>query len=458
MTRKWSSMLMKPGRSRIRNVLVVGSWAKEQITAEQLKRDGELTVHAYMDTANPGIARTVDGYRIGSLDDGAAIAEYARQTSADLALLTTAAPLAAGAADRIEGEVGIPAFGPRRSAARLESDKAFARELLAAHVPDAVPSFRVFADETSAVRYARELECEVAIKPIGLTDGLGVKVSGDQLADESDVIEYIREVLGRGIGGESRVIVEERITGEEFTIQCLVDGERFVATPAVQDFKKLLPGERGPNTASMGSYSAAGDLLPFMRPEDRDEALRIIGNTLSAFRESVGEPCRGFLYGQFMLTAKGIRLVEYNFRPGDPEWMNTMAVMESSLVEAVDRLLQGSPESIRFRESATVCKYIVPPGYPDRLNQVLRVRFDEDKVRSLGVRVYHSCGTDDQGRLNVGHERGVAFLAEAPTIVEAGLKVESAIATVEGEFYHRADIGTDSLLEKKIARAEELRG
>ena len=449
---------MQSRQGRVRSVLVVGSWAKEQITAEHLKRDARLSVHAYMDTRNPGIARTVDGYRLGSLDDGAAIAEYARQTSADLALLTTAAPLAAGAADRIEGEAGIPAFGPRRSAARLESDKAFARELLAAHVPDAVPSFRVFADEASAVRYAREHECNVAIKPVGLTDGLGVKVFGDQLADESDVIEYIREVLRRGIGGESRVIVEERISGEEFTIQCLVDGDRFVATPAVQDFKKLLPGERGPNTASMGSYSAAGDLLPFMRAQDRDEALCIIGKTLAAFRETVGEPCRGFLYGQFMLTAKGIRLVEYNFRPGDPEWMNTMAVMESSLVEAITALLRGSPEPIRFRESATVCKYIVPPGYPEHLDQVLQVHVDENRVRSTGARLYHSCGVDDQGRLNVGHERGLAFLAEAPTIEEAGRKVEAAIATVEGEFYHRDDIGTESLLAMKSARAEELRG
>lgn len=446
---------MKP--RQIRRVLVVGSWSKEQITAEHLKRDPGLAVHAYMDTRNPGIARTVDGFRVGSLDDAGAVADYARRTGADLVLLTTAAPLAAGAADRIEDEVGIPAFGPRRSAARLESDKAFARQLLARHVPEAVPAFRVFSDEASAVRFARELECEVAIKPVGLTDGLGVKVFGDQLADEKDVVAYIGEVLGAAIGGESRVIVEERITGEEFTIQCLVDGERFVATPAVQDFKKLLPGERGPNTASMGSYSAPGDLLPFMRREDRDEALRIVGRTLTAFRESVGEPCRGFLYGQFMITAKGVKLVEYNFRPGDPEWMNTMGVMESSLVDTVEALLAGTPEPMRFREEATVCKYIVPPGYPERLDQVLRVRVDEEAVRRMGVYLYHSCGTDEQGNLNVGHERGLAFLAAAPSIPEAGRKVEEAIATVGGEFYHRDDIGTETLLAVKVARAGELR-
>jgi phosphoribosylamine--glycine ligase len=448
---------MKSIEKGVNRVLVVGSWAKEQITIEHLKRDPLLEVHAYMDTLNPGISQIADSYHVGSLDDAAEIAAYARAVETDLALITTAAPLAAGVADVLEDGAGIPVFGPRRSAARLEWDKAFCRELLAASMPEAVPAFGVFAHLDEAARYARELDCEVAVKPIGLTDGLGVRVRGDQLADERDVLDYIREVLDRGIGGSSQVIVEEKISGEEFTLQCLVDGDLFIATPAVQDFKKLLPGEKGPNTASMGSYSSPEQLLPFMRQEDWDQALRIIGKTLTAYRAQTGQGCRGFLYGQFMLTSKGIKLVEYNFRPGDPEWMNTMAVMEGSLLTAIHGLLQGKARPIRFSGQATVCKYIVPPDYPMKLNEILRVRVDDKKLERTGVHMYHSCGLDPEGNLNVGHERGLAFIAEAPTIPEAHEKVESAIAAVEGEFYHRSDIGTETLVQEKVARAEELR-
>jgi phosphoribosylamine--glycine ligase len=448
---------MKAIDKGIGKVLVVGSWAKEQITVEHLKRDPELQVYAYMDTMNPGIARLADGHHLGSLDDAAAIARYARSAEIDLALITTAAPLAAGAADLLEDEAGIPAFGPRRSAARLESDKTFARELLAECMPEAVPAFAVFSDLDEAERYARELDFEVAVKPVGLTDGLGVKVRGDQLADERQVVDYIEEVLDRGIGGSSRVIIEEKISGEEFTLQCLVNDGDFLSTPAVQDFKKLLPGEKGPNTASMGSYSSPELLLPFMTQEDWDQAMRIIERTLSAYRAKSGKGCRGFLYGQFMLTSRGIKLVEYNFRPGDPEWMNTMAVMESSLLDAVSGLLRGKAEPIRFRERATVCKYIVPPEYPVKLNEVLHVRLDERELERWGVSSYYSCGLDSEGALNVGHERGIAFIAQAPTVGEAHDRVEAAIGTVDGRFYHREDIGSDALLLSKQARAEELR-
>ena len=189
---------MKSIEKGVNRVLVVGSWAKEQITIEHLKRDPLLEVHAYMDTMNPGISQIADSYHVGSLDDAAEIAAYARAAEIDLALITTAAPLAAGAADVLEDGAGIPVFGPRRSAARLESDKAFCRELLAASVPEAVPSFGVFSDLDEAVRYARKLDCDVAVKPIGLTDGLGVRVRGDQLAGKRLVIwEFTTYSLNR---------------------------------------------------------------------------------------------------------------------------------------------------------------------------------------------------------------------------------------------------------------------
>jgi phosphoribosylamine--glycine ligase len=439
----------------VKRVLVVGSWAKEEITVEHLKRTSDAGVFVYMDTPNPGLRRRADGHRVGSLSDVSAIASWAGECAADLVLVTTASPLAHGLVDLLD-ERGIAAFGPPRSVARLESDKAFTRDLVRRSCPDAVPEYRVFEDTQAAIRYAAEHDWRVAVKPIGLTDGLGVKVWGDQLHDEADVRGWIEEIGRRGLGGSSRVIVEERLEGEEFTLQALVHEDRLVPTPAVQDFKKLLPGEKGPNTASMGSYSAPGRILPFMSPAHYDVALEIMRATLVAAREETGVACRGFLYGQFMLTAQGVRLVEYNFRPGDPEWMNTMATLRSPLLDAVVDLMDGGEPTLDFTGEATVCKYIVPEGYPERLGLELRVGLDPEKVRETGTSFYYSAGENDGGGLDVGSERGIAFVARADSVENAHERVEAAIATVSGTFFHREDIATAGLIAAKVERMKRL--
>ncbi|GFO95960.1 phosphoribosylamine/glycine ligase, partial [groundwater metagenome] len=246
---------------------------------------------------------------------------------------------------------------------------------------------------------------------------------------------------------------------EEFTVQCFVHGKHFLPTPAVQDFKKLLPGEKGPNTASMGSYSQNGHLLPFMEEKDYDKALEIIRGTIGGFQKETGKICSGFLYGQFMLTAKGIKLIEYNFRPGDPEWMNTVIVLKNNLLDVILKLLQGDDQALYFENQATVCKYIVPVGYPEKLYQNLEAGLDEEAIQKIdGLKYYYSCGLDNTGKLNVGTERGIAFVAKAPTIEEANEKVEKAISLVDGKFYYRKDIGTKDLVDSKIAHVNRLRG
>jgi phosphoribosylamine--glycine ligase len=442
--------------ANVQRALVVGSWAKEEITVEHLKRTSSADVLVYMDTENPGITRRADQCRLGSLEDVDAIASWARDQGVDLVLVTTAAPLARGLVDRLDEE-GTPAFGPPRAVARLESDKAFARDLVRRCRPDTVPRYEVFEDSAAAVRFAEELGWQVAVKPIGLTDGLGVKVWGDQLRDAAEVSAYIEEIGRRGIGGSRRVIVEERLEGEEFTIQALVHEDRLVPTPTVQDHKKLLPGEAGPNTASMGSYSASGWLLPFLSAADYDVALDIMRATLVAAREETGVGCRGFLYGQFMVTAGGVRLVEYNFRPGDPEWMNTVATLKTPLLDAVVELMQGGEPRLAFAPRATVCKYIVPEGYPEQHNLRLKVLFDAEAVRREGVELYYSGGLAEGGGLDVGSERGIAFLARAETVEGAHEQVEAAIAAVSGSFVHREDIGTADLVASKVEHLRQLR-
>jgi len=436
-------------------VLVVGSWAKAQITIENLRiRNLNIRIFAYMSIKNPAIISLVNGYKIGDFNAVNDIVGYAKKQDIDLVIVTTAEPLSFGLVDALEKKK-IKTFGPRKQAARLESDKAFMRELMRKYEIDVVPQFQVFDNAGDAIRYAKELGWNVAVKPVGLTEGLGVKVFGDQLKTKEDATKYIHQIFNER--GDSKVLIEEKLMGEEFTIQCLINGNHIIPTPAVQDFKKLLPGEKGPNTASMGSYSAANHLLPFMRQEDYIKALDIMMKTLNAFHEETGEICRGFLYGQFMITKDGIKLIEYNFRPGDPEWMNTLSVLKNNILDVITKLLSGGAVSLQFEDKATVCKYIVPRNYPKKLYETLDVSFKEEEIKTEGVNIYYSCGIDNEGRLNIGSERGIAFIAKDDTIFDANEKIEKAISLVKGNFYHRSDIGAKEMIESKITHVGRLR-
>lgn len=440
----------------VKRVLVVGSWAKEQITIENLSSNPGIEIFSYMDILNPGIMPLVKGYQAGSFDDISAIVKYAKEQKIDLVIITTASPLSGGLVDELQANC-ILAFGPVRQAAQLEANKEFSRRLLQKYMPFAIPQFQVFDDPQKAIDHAEELDWQVAVKPIGLTEGLGVRVFGEQLRDENEVRNYIQQIIYNRIGGSSKIIIEEKIEGEEFTVQCFVHGEQILPTPAVQDFKKLLPGEKGPNTASMGSYSQKGHLLPFMEEKYYEKALEIIRKTLYGFQKETGITCSGILYGQFMVTAKGVKLIEYNFRPGDPEWINTLIILKNNLLDVILNLFQGEKQALYFENLATVCKYIVPEGYPEKLYQNLDVDLDKEAIKKIeGVRYYYSCGLDNKGKLNVGTERGIAFVAKAPTIEEANEKVEKAISLVKGKFYYRKDIGTKDLIDSKIDHVKRL--
>jgi phosphoribosylamine--glycine ligase len=428
----------------IKRVLVVGSWAKEQITIENIKKEN-VKVFSYMDTKNPMIIDLVDGYKIGDLSNIKDIVKYAKEKEIDIVFITTAEPLSLGIVDALEKEK-INAFGPTKKAAKIESDKAYARNLMKKYKIEALPKFKTFNDQYKAINFAEKLGWEVAVKPIGLTEGLGVKVYGDQLETKDDVVEYIYQIFDNKIGGEKKVLIEEKICGKEFTIQCFVNGKNIISTPAIQDFKKKLSGDKGPNTASMGSYSDRGMILPFMDKLDYIKAINVMLKTLEAYNEETGENCKGFLYGQFMKTKDGIKLVEYNFRPGDPEWLNTMVVLEDSLLDIVKYLYENVSKPIHFEEKATVCKYIVPKNYPEKLNEILDIKFDINEIKKLGVNIYFSSGYDENNKLCVGHERGIAFVSKAESVEEASELVEKAIKKVKGAFHHRSDIG----IEKKV--------
>lgn len=442
-------------RNNIKKFLIIGSWAKEQITVKNIKENSSYKVFCYLDTKNPGIISLVDGYRMGSLYKIDEIVEYAKAIQPDLVLVTTAAPLSLGLVNKLQ-KAQIPVFGPTKEASKLECNKAFTRNLMRKYNINNIPAFEVFKEKEKAIEFAKKMDWNVAVKPIGLTEGLGVKVAGEQLENKEEIIEYVVKILNKEIGGSPKVLIEEKIEGEEFTIQCLVHEGEIISTPAVQDFKKLLPGDEGPNTASMGSYSTRDYILPFLRKKEYKISLEIIKKTVEAFKKETGQDCSGFLYGQFILTPKGIKLVEYNFRPGDPEWMNTLSVLKNNIGNVVIELMEGKNVELTFISKATVCKYIVPKNYPEELNENLEVSFPKGKIKEMGVDWYYSCGKDEKsGKLNVGEERGIAFIGRGETVPEANKKVEKGISCIKGDFRYRNDIGTAKMISSKKKKVME---
>ncbi|HMA04614.1 MAG TPA: phosphoribosylamine--glycine ligase [Methanomicrobiales archaeon] len=429
----------------VMKLLLVGSGGREHAMAEAITRDGEATLAAFMARSNPGIARLARSIRIGKETDGKNVRDFAVEAGVDYAIIGPEAPLEAGVVDLLE-EAGISCAGPTRAAARLETDKAFCRDMMAAHRIDGCPRYRVFHDPDGAAAFIEDHDGDLAVKPIGLTGGKGVRVMGEHV-DRAGAVAY-----ARSLGGN--VVLEERLVGEEFTLQAFVDGKSLVPAPLVQDHKRAFEGDTGPNTGGMGSYSLPDHRLPFVSEEDYRRALRIMEDAVRALARE-GFPYRGILYGQFMNTRDGPRVVEFNARFGDPEAMNVLPIMTTGLADVVCRIIEGtlSASRVGFEPAATVCKYVVPEGYPEAPLSAQRVTLGD----SGRARLYYANVDETDGSLATRTSRTLAFVGIAGTLEEAERAAEAAASSVKGRVYHRRDIGTRELLARRSAHMEAIR-
>ncbi len=264
----------------------------------------------------------------GRTDNCDEVAKFASEIKPDFVVIGPEEPLAAGVVNRLAA-MGIPCVGPIKELAKIEWSKSFARQLLAEHEIDGNPEHKIFHTIAGIDEYLRDLG-DFVIKPDGLTAGKGVQVSGEHIKTIDQAISYCRELFA---GGQPAVIIEEKLEGEEFSFQSFCDGNHVVDTFPIQDHKRAGEGDTGPNTGGMGSYSCADHLLPFLSPKHIKAASEINSKVAAALNEKglreFGVPYKGILYGGFMVTEKGLRLIEYNARFGDPEIMNVLPLAYS---------------------------------------------------------------------------------------------------------------------------------
>jgi phosphoribosylamine--glycine ligase len=437
-------------------VLAVGGGGREHAIVKALARSG-AEVLSVMKNRNPGIARASSDLLLAKETDVEKVIRFAESRKVELAVIGPESPLEAGLADALT-ERGIGCVGPTRSAARIETSKSFARALLAEYKVPGNLRFAAFTDLREAEAHLRSIDYEVAVKPTGLTGGKGVKVQGEHLAGEREVRAYVRKVLEEGIGGAG-VVIEEKVRGEEFTLQAFCDGERVVPMPLVQDHKRAFEGDVGPNTGGMGSYSSEDHLLPFVNSSDEEEAVNTMLRTVEALAKE-GIPYRGILYGQFMLTKGGPRLIEFNARFGDPEAMNVLPLLESDFVELCAGIASGdlAGRECEFRKAATVCKYVVPEGYGTEPKVNMPIKVDEEGVGRAGAELFYAAVNEEGGRILTSSSRAVAVVGIENSIDAAERQCERALRFISGEnIYVRHDIGKHEVIQRRIDHMRALR-
>ncbi len=433
----------------MKNVLLVGSGAREVAIARCISQSSiKNSLFCVSKDINPQIFDLCKDYFVTDLANISDIVSYSRKNKVDFAIIGPENPLASGIVNELEN-VGIGCVGPKKEVALIETSKTFARKIIDLCCPEKNPQRKEFSSIEGVESFIKQLGGEYVIKFDGLMGGKGVRVSGEHLKNINEGVAYANEIIN--IGGS--FLIEEKLVGEEFSLMSFVDGKVCKHMPVVQDHKRAYEGDTGPNTGGMGTYSFGNHSLPFLSEKDINEAQKTNELVAKQLFEETGTPYVGILYGGFMLTRDGVKVIEYNARFGDPEAMNVLSILESDFLSVCISMIDGNLESqdVSFERLATVCKYVVPVGYPDKPEKNFEVFCDQND-RSLFLA---SVMLKDQKLIACG-SRTAAVVGKNKDVFQAELFAEAGIANISGNLFHRKDIGTKKLIDSRIKRMKEL--
>ena len=420
-------------------VLIIGSGGREHAIARKIAQSPRLS-KLYIAPGNAGTAACGENILL-NIDDHATVIRFCKEKQIDLVLVGPEAPLAEGLADS-SSEDGIRCFGPKRAAAQIEASKVFAKDFMTRHhIPTA--RYATFHKFDEAMAHLEKIDYPVVIKASGLAAGKGV-ILPETLSEAKATLEsiLINKVFGEA-GNE--VVIEERLNGEEVSLMAFTDGTTILPMLPAQDHKRLLDGDRGPNTGGMGAYAPA----PIFTANLMREAVEtVLKPTVSGLAEE-GTPFIGVLYAGLILTSSGLRVLEFNCRFGDPETQTVLPLLETDLLEIAETCVNGNLKdmNIRWKDGAAVCVVLASKGYPEKVESGKLVTIETLPENMV---CFHA-GTkiDDNQNIITSGGRVLGLTAWADTLEVAINDVYANIENVwfEGVQYRR-DIGKRTLISR----------
>lgn len=417
--------------SSMKRVLVIGGGGREHAIVYALSRS-EQVGKIYCAPGNAGIADLAECVSIKDTDVEGLLA-FAQSHNVDLTVVGPEAALAAGIVDTFRA-AGIPIFGHTRAATQIESSKEFAKQIMTRYnVPTA--GYQSFSDYEEARAYIAKGTFPVVLKYDGLAAGKGVVIAQDY--DEAE--RTLRDMLVDEEFGKGRVLVEDYLTGPEFSFMCFVSGERVYPMPLAQDHKRAFDGDKGPNTGGMGAYTP----LPFITREDEAFALEHILQATATGMVKEGLPLSGVLYGGLMKTPQGIQVIEFNARFGDPETEVVLPLLDSDAYDVFHAIATGGElQEVRWHEKATVGVVLASKGYPSHYDKGFPITGTED----FDGLIFHMGTKSANGRLLTNGGRVMMCIATGKDIAEAQHKVYQEIEKIHCDnLFYRKDIAYQAL-------------
>ncbi len=415
-------------------VLVIGSGGREHAIVDALARSSQVD-KIYCAPGNAGIARQAECIAIRETDVER-LRDFAAEQRIGLTVVGPEAALAVGIVDAFRA-AGLRIFGPTKAAARIESSKAFAKELMTRHgIPTA--AYRTFDDYGQARAYVERQGVPIVLKYDGLAAGKGVVVA--QTTEEADAA--LRDMLLDDRFGTGRVVIEECLTGPEFSFMCFVSGKKVWPMVSAQDHKRAFDGDKGPNTGGMGAYSP----VPFITPDDERYALERIMRPVAAALVAEGCPFTGVLYGGLMKTPQGIKVIEFNARFGDPETEVVLPRLASDIVDVFCAVADGGEAVLQWHDFATLGIVLASKGYPADYTKGFEIK----GLDAVDDTVYHMGTRDEEGRVLTNGGRVLFVLGHGATLADAHAAALRNVARIDCDnLFHRSDIGWQALGEIK---------
>ena len=414
-------------------VLVVGGGGREHTLVWKLAQSPRVS-ELYCAPGNGGIAELAQCVPIKATD-GEGMVAFAKENHIDFVVVAPDDPLSLGMVDALE-EAGIPAFGPKKNAARIEASKAFSKALMKKYnIPTA--AYEEFSDPDAADAYVSKSLYPLVIKADGLALGKGVLIC----ETEEQAHQAINDIMRKKVFGSSgdKIIVEEFMVGPEVSVLAFVDGERFVPMVSAQDHKRACDGDKGLNTGGMGTFAPS----PKYTPEVAAFVEKNIMAPTVAAMAAEGCPFRGCLYLGLMLTKDGPKVLEYNARFGDPETQVVLPLLESDLLDIMEMTAAGKldPSAVRWKDGAAVCVVLASGGYPEKYETGKEIS-GLDQLKEAGLLCFHA-GTKREGeKLLTSGGRVLGVTAVADTMEEAIKKAYFGVSLVSFDAMHfRKDIG-----------------